>query len=1214
MPGTYPYDQLNMGHEEEFDPQRLYDNEDSSLPRETNRVSPYSDKFTAVAPNDPELLPDAPPPELLYDTPAQPIPRWSPALLGILPMAAFGLILVLLIVGLEMLTSHSPYTAPSSGMQFFWTYFPVAILMVVEWVWGAYDLQVKVLVPWASMSRGFTPAHKGWLLDYIGANYFLSIWNAIRYRHVVVLLTTLGLWSTAITGVVTTSLFQIEDVAHTAPASFMRTTVLDPASTTAFSPSVLADKAYLSSYLGRQTLSLARPRWTTDDDIALEAFADPSSSSTNGTFVAKTQGYSADLSCTPASVSYAGNMTVSNTNSAIQGPTGYAFLFNITGAECSETYTLTDTNTATSLPVGAGLLWRVYNHTCTGSTNYTTVLFMVATPNIRDFSAGISAFAIECTPLYTQHTLAVSAPASSTFPISTPASRASPSVLYAPAWNGMLQWMSAINALPHGSHQTTFQTDPWHTWPNGAQMANHDCDCDSWFFLVGHGLNTSHIKLFDADVLFNASRAVFSGVWSDLAGSLLLTNADTNSVIAGEMTANVAQLVARQPSVRVAQTALAVLVLVTMIVWVLQPRAALPMDPSSIAAQAFLLHCSREEVTAAVRDTATMDSTAAQVVLEDCEFAVRNDRDFVIQTKWRREKPEKSVMPPSAAPELEWRPAILHPVLKGVLGGIILATIIALELALRRSIANDGFADHNSTGENWWTYLAPAYLFFLGIFISSYAFSISSLEPFFAMSVSPQPARQSVRYSPAHRTSVGLVFHALRYQSLVGLSCAAIMLIVPFVKIAVSGLVGTAAGPVQTTTQIRLNTTFNTTMTTPIFEVESTMDAVLYDYSPGQTLALAQIPKYQLPLPAWTTPVGAVGQVDLGELGALTTTPNTTVTIPLPVMRGDLENCTALTVDNLKLLPSNQLQLPLPPVVTQDGLPVCALNGESDFDSGMVNVSISLPSSPGWFGMLYYPTCGAYVIIYGKTQAANASVIDKITAVQCESWSLTMSTQNVTLSYTSQNVDILSINPAKQDTMTVLDGAELGFGGPGIPLPDPSYEANSSLSFDTFTQILTLHDTSTPLDAYLDAPTLTSAAQELFTAYWSILATLHLIIPANTTSSEPLPAVVNHTRTRIVQAVVPTRILQALLGCVLAFGLLTVITVGKAAGVLTKPPYAIGATMELLADSAFVELEGLQRVRREADLDVLLEPYLFRLGWGSNTQGGSRFGVDLVPP
>jgi hypothetical protein len=43
-----------------------------------------------------------------------------------------------------------------------------------------------------------------------------------------------------------------------------------------------------------------------------------------------------------------------------------------------------------------------------------------------------------------------------------------------------------------------------------------------------------------------------------------------------------------------------------------------------------------------------------------------------------------------------------------------------------------------------------------------------------------------------------------------------------------------------------------------------------------------------------------------------------------------------------------------------------------------------------------------------------------------------------------------------------------------------------------------------------------------------------------------------------------------------------------------------------------VGLDGLRDVRNEEDLDVLLKPHLFSLGWGRNTKGGNRFGVDLA--
>ncbi|KAJ7895150.1 hypothetical protein B0H14DRAFT_3854062 [Mycena olivaceomarginata] len=210
---------------------------------------------------------------------------------------------------------------------------------------------------------------------------------------------------------------------------------------------------------------------------------------------------------------------------------------------------------------------------------------------------------------------------------------------------------------------------------------------------------------------------------------------------------------------------------------------------------------------------------------------------------------------------------------------------------------------------------------------------------------------------------------------------------------------------------------------------------------------------------------------------------------------------------------------------------------------------------------------------------------------------LTISTQNVTLAYKASSVNVLSIDPSTQNTipMTSFRYNESGY------LVDHTggYETNSTHAFDGFMQILTLKNTSVPLDAYLDPATLISAAQALYTTYWSIFATLNLVLPVNsTTGSLPVRAVVNSSRERIIQAETPTRTLQALLACVLAFGLLTTLAVRKTKGVLTKPPYSIGATMGLLADSAFVELEGLKEVRKEEDLDVLLRQYLFSLGWG----------------
>jgi hypothetical protein len=224
-----------------------------------------------------------------------------------------------------------------------WTYVPVGVLMIVHWIWTAYDLQIKILVPWAAMSRGPAPAEQSWLLNYVAVNPAVAVWTAFKYRHIVVLLATLGLWMTALAGIVTTSLFQLQDNVHTTAADFHLTTSLDRSLLTHFDSAILGAKQYMSSYFGRQVLNLSRPYWTTSDDIVLEAFG-ASSGSVADRLIAQTQGYSANLHCATAIVSYGGNVSIPANPPLPSMPVGFALFVNVTASGCTVKYPLTDTN------------------------------------------------------------------------------------------------------------------------------------------------------------------------------------------------------------------------------------------------------------------------------------------------------------------------------------------------------------------------------------------------------------------------------------------------------------------------------------------------------------------------------------------------------------------------------------------------------------------------------------------------------------------------------------------------------------------------------------------------------------------------------------------------------------------------------------------------------------------------------------------------------
>jgi hypothetical protein len=199
----------------------------------------------------------------------------------------------------------------------------------------------------------------------------------------------------------------------------------------------------------------------------------------------------------------------------------------------------------------------------------------------------------------------------------------------------MLQWINSANGGDRSPnpHTDGFEPDPWDTWPNSALIESGSCDCDPWFFLVGHAQNVNQTQLLDSATLMNTSQLTFAGVWSDLAQTILMGAPSSAQSVPGEATVIVPQLVARPTSVRIAEGALALLIAVTLAVYLLRPRTNLPMDPASIAAQAFLLQHNRDEISAVIKDTATMSESETQAVLESCEFAVRNEAHFVIASR-----------------------------------------------------------------------------------------------------------------------------------------------------------------------------------------------------------------------------------------------------------------------------------------------------------------------------------------------------------------------------------------------------------------------------------------------------------------------------------------------------------------------------------------------------------------------------------------------------
>jgi hypothetical protein len=223
-------------------------------------------------------------------------------------------------------------------------------------------------------------------------------------------------------------------------------------------------------------------------------------------------------------------------------------------------------------------------------------------------------------------------------------------------------------------------------------------------------------------------------------------------------------------------------------------------------------------------------------------------------------------------------------------------------------------------------------------------------------------------------TSLGLSGHAIRHRSAIALACSCVLLLIPFLRIVVAGLLVISFQPAQQTLYVPLASTFDATW------VDANLTA--------QVFALTQSKTFSLPLPSWTTPEVAVGEVDFSTLDALNLR-NATSVLGIPVVQANLVNCTALTESerNARVVSLDSgdwgFQLPQQPVHTEGNTTVCDFNGLPALQGGLENVTLLLPEQPGWLGQMYAPECGGYFVFYGRTDVGNASSIQDLVVVQC---------------------------------------------------------------------------------------------------------------------------------------------------------------------------------------------------------------------------------------
>lgn len=92
-----------------------------------------------------------------------------------------------MIIALELLYRSSNINngiaASSQDLHYLWTYGPTAILTVIITLWSRAEFQAKQSAPWQAMLKSPQPADQSVLLDYISDMQPVAIWNSLKNRH-----------------------------------------------------------------------------------------------------------------------------------------------------------------------------------------------------------------------------------------------------------------------------------------------------------------------------------------------------------------------------------------------------------------------------------------------------------------------------------------------------------------------------------------------------------------------------------------------------------------------------------------------------------------------------------------------------------------------------------------------------------------------------------------------------------------------------------------------------------------------------------------------------------------------------------------------------------------------------------------------------------------------------------------------------------------------
>ncbi|KAL2822252.1 hypothetical protein BDW59DRAFT_149613 [Aspergillus cavernicola] len=414
----------------------------------------------------------------------------------------------------------------------------------------------------------------------------------------------------------------------------------------------------------------------------------------------------------------------------------------------------------------------------------------------------------------------------------------------------------------------------------------------------------------DAKVLKEAAETSMPALAAQIAYFYLLHPSDETAIINGSMTSQQQRLVVRTLSFGLMEGTFGLLLLLTVAMFFIAPRAVCPRDPTSIGGLAMILAPSTA-LHHSYQGTASWDFKTLKKATEDQQYqAAISDSTFLLAESIPNSGVDNPPLQKSSSSDQAnkirwWRPLSATIPMQSLVFGLPIGLIIALEVLYQHSQKHHGVADiksEDSYARYAYAYLPALAMFLVGVLYDSIDLTARLMQPYSLLRKNPQRADRGLFNAQAGKWSPSSLFDSIRLGFPAVAATSVAIIVAKLLSIAVSGLF--SPEPSVWGSPISAIRTDDFDFTNYYADVDGTMD--------GNTLSGMLILNTNLSYPQWTYEDLAFPAIQLQNHGdiANTVTSNSsssggssgrTVQMNLPAVRVQT-NCTILDDTNSDIL------------------------------------------------------------------------------------------------------------------------------------------------------------------------------------------------------------------------------------------------------------------------------------------------------------------------